>query len=259
MMHPPVPALDYPMRQIFAQLETSGFLRLRVARWRELVGLPSCGFGAFAKSWDSLEPDHWMGDSGTYRSRRFATFAVDDGGPVRKPHQPHHQRRRHNHLNGGIDRWFAPVEPAIADHPITRALLALGSTLARRLIDEIEPLWHAEMHQFRIVADAAQRASPTPEGLHRDGVTGVMMVLIGRDNVMGGVTGLRDAERRPIAQIELATSFEMLFVDDRRMLHEVTPIQAWDPGKLAVRDALVLTFREEPPRHAEGALTSREM
>ena len=49
------------------------------------------------------------GSAATPRSRASA------GEPIhRKPHQPHYQSRDYNPLNGGIERWFAPVLPEIA-------------------------------------------------------------------------------------------------------------------------------------------------
>ena len=52
-----------------------------------------------------------MADGGRYRKRRFAVFAADGRrGIARKPHQPHYQSRDYNSLNGGIERWFAPIQ-----------------------------------------------------------------------------------------------------------------------------------------------------
>ena len=66
---------------------------------------------SFAASWDDLGVDTFMADGGRYRRRRFR--GVSRARPkaiVRKPHQPHYQSRDYNPLNGGIERWFEPVD-----------------------------------------------------------------------------------------------------------------------------------------------------
>ena len=51
-----------------------------------------------------------------------------------------------------------------------------------------------ELHQFRIEARAGQIGQPTPEGLHRDGVDWVLVVLVDRRNVESGVTSIYDLD-----------------------------------------------------------------
>ncbi|MDF0490128.1 2OG-Fe dioxygenase family protein [Sphingomonas sp. H39-1-10] len=235
---------DIASRLIY-ELKTRGFAYISSAQCGELLGVPSGSFRPYAESWERLDPDRWMGDGGTYRKRRFAAFAVEWGAVVRKPHQPHYQSRLHNQLNGGVDRWFSPVEPQIADQPITDALLRLGDALGRRIVDTPNPCWHAEMHQFRIEAKTFESATPTPEGLHRDGVALVIMMLVARQNMLGGVTGIRGMDGRRIAEIELDSPLEMVIVDDRRVQHVVTSIKPTNPSAPAIRDALVLTFQPQ--------------
>src|SRR5258706_14699494 len=68
----------------------------------------------FADSWNRLELDTYMADGGRYRKRRHAVYATKPGGTiVRQPHQPHYQTVDYKPLNGGLDRWFEPVEPSI--------------------------------------------------------------------------------------------------------------------------------------------------
>lgn len=230
---------------IAARLRASGLAHATPAEWGEVLTSPVLAdWETFAASWDRLDRDDWMADGGSYRRRRFAAFALDDGIVVRKPHQPHFQSRLHNRLNGGVDRWFSPVEPMIGNHPVTHALLTAGYVLASSLTGGKCIEWHAEMHQFRIEARPGEKALPTPEGLHRDGVTAVLMMLVGRDNASGGVSEMRDTRGELVARIELATPLEGIVLDDRRLHHEVSAIGPAAPDRPAVRDALVLTFRE---------------
>jgi hypothetical protein len=82
------------------------------------------------------------------------------------------------------------VTEAVAAHPVTLGLLYAG----RKVFDALTPApdrpqaWHVELHQFRIEAHAGQIGQPTPEGLHRDGVDWVLVMLVNRKNVERGVT-----------------------------------------------------------------------
>ena len=201
----------------------------------------------YARSWDDLQADRFMADGGTDRKRRFACFSVSERGLAPKPPQPHVQSREHNPLNGGVARVFAPVLPAIAFHPANRAVMAAcfhlfsaATPAARR-----PAAWHAEMHQFRIEARPGESGRPTPEGLHRDGVDWVLVMMVRRENVAGGVSAIADAGRRPLETATLRAPLDASLVDDSRVFHGVSPITASDPSRPAFRDVLVVTFRAE--------------
>ena len=202
---------------------------------------------SFAASWDHLGLDRYMADGGRYRRRRFATLAVSDGRVRRKPPQPHYQSRDYNPLNGGVTRWFDPVTDAIATHPVTLAAIRACDRLFTGLTaPESRPRsWHVEMHQFRIEAAADGVGKPTPEGLHRDGVDWVMVLLVQRRNAASGETRIADLARRPLGHFVLGQPLDAAFTDDSRVYHGVTPIHPLDPARPATRDVLVLTFRRE--------------
>src|SRR5579883_1479621 len=88
---------------------------------------------SFAASWNDLGLDTYMADGGRYRRRRHAAFAATDDAITRKPHQPHYQSRDYNALNGGIERWFAPVLDEIAQHPAMHAILRACRAMFGRL------------------------------------------------------------------------------------------------------------------------------
>ncbi len=196
---------------------------------------------SFARSWDDLGLDTYMADGGRYRRRRHAAFAVDTDGITRKPHQPHYQSRDYNALNGGIERWFAPVADDIAAHPALGAILRTCRTLFGRLAAAAG--WHVEIHQFRITARSGETGRPTPEGMHRDGVDYVLVLLVSRVNVASGVTSVHDSERRELDSFTLARPLDAALLDDQRVYHGVTPVEPIDPAAPAHRDVLVVTFR----------------
>ena len=188
-----------------------------------------------------------MADGGRYRRRRYAAFSVGSGGTRRKPHQPHYQSRDYNPLNGGIARWFEPITAEIAAHPAMTAILRrrmIFSPAARRRRCGRRS-WHVEVHQFRVEARPGAVGKPTPEGLHRDGVDWVLVMLVRRQNVASGETSIHDARQHHLGSFTLTEPMEAALVDDDRVYHGVTAVTPIDAGTPAYRDVLVATFRRE--------------
>jgi hypothetical protein len=199
---------------------------------------------AFAASWGRLEPDTFMADGGRYRRRRHGVFRVDKGGSVvREPHQPHWQGRDYNPLNGGVERWFAPIEDEIGRSVSLSTIIAW----CERCFGACAPAtmsWRVEVHQFRIEARTDMAGLPTPEGMHRDGVDYVLVLLIDRTNIASGMTTIADLEGRALGSFTLAAAFDAALVEDARVQHGVTPVEPVDPRRPAHRDVLVVTFRK---------------
>lgn len=224
-------------------LDRDGFAIVEAAEMRALLPAEAVGdFADFARSWERLGDDRFMADGGRYRRRRHAVFAVARD-IVRKPHQPHYQSRDYNILNGGIERWFEPVEPGIAASPTMHGAIGFADRVFTCLSSRPATGWHVEVHQFRIEAAADAAGLPTPEGLHRDGVDWVLVMLVARHNVVEGVTKIHGPDRSEIGSFCLAAPFDSVLIDDHRIYHAVTPIVPVDPDQPAYRDVLVVTFR----------------
>ncbi len=191
--------------------------------------------------WASLPRDQYLRDGGRYRSRRYACFVQEFGAsPSLKqaPHRAHWQPTSYNALHGGLERWFEPIAPELANSPVWRQLVSSIGALFR----QVRPVdrWYIEAHQFRIdTADGIGR--PTPEGAHRDGVDFVALMLVRRRNVRGGETRIFDAHGPTGIRFTMQESWSLLLMDDERVIHETTPIQP--DGEGGVRDTLVLTYR----------------
>ena len=188
-----------------------------------------------------------MADGGRYRRRRHANFAARRGVPGhgRGPHRPHFQEVAHNSLNGGVERWFAPVEDAIGESATMRALLDLGRGLADAVHGERD--WFVEAHQFRIEAAAGAPGFPTPEGVHHDGVDVVLIAMVARRNLEGGETLVADAAGAELARFTLRDRLDTALLDDRRVRHGVSPVRPADPALPSCRDVLVLTWKRGLP------------
>lgn len=103
----------------------------------------------------------------------------------------------------------------------------------------------------------AEDGDPGPEGVHQDIAELTAVVLIGRDNVCGGVNRVWSLEQpcgkpsaadllsdRLLTEVTMETPLDCLLVLDRKVKHEVSSIGAIDPNMQATRD--VLTFEVRP-------------
>jgi hypothetical protein len=146
-----------------------------------------------------------------------------DGVITREPHQPHYQSREYNALFGGIERWFAPIVPEMGASSSLLTILSFCRTLFGELVPSVRG-WRMEVHQFRIEAGSGQPGQPTPEGVHRDGVDFVLVLLVERRNVASGTTTVYDRDRRELGSFTLTDPFDAALVDDTRVYHGVTPV-----------------------------------
>ena len=226
------------------EIAERGFSLLPAAEMRALLEQagPLSDYEQFADSWDDLGLDIYMKDGGRYRRRRHAIFAVTPRGIEREPHQPHYQTVDYNPLHGGIERWFEPVQPEIGSGASLQTILRFCGRLFGDLARTATG-WHVEVHQFRIEARAEEQGRPTPEGMHRDGVDYVLVLLIHRQNIVSGTTTIHGLNREPLGSFTLAAPFDAAIVEDARVYHGVTPVAPLDPAAAAYRDVLVVTFK----------------
>jgi hypothetical protein len=233
------------LRRLTETIRQDGYSFVEAPAMRALLEQtgPLSDWPAFAASWDDLGPDTYMADGGRYRKRRHAVFTVSADGIARQPAQPHYQSRDYNTLNGGIERWFEPVREPIGAGPSMTTIL----TFCRQLFGRLTPAhaWHVEVHQFRIEARAGQSGRPTPEGMHRDGVDHVLVLLVNRRNIASGMTSVHDLTGHALGDFTLTHPFDAALVDDARVMHGVTPVEPLDPAEPGYRDVLVVTFRRE--------------
>lgn len=201
----------------------------------------SLSWEQFRNSWNRLAIDTYMADGGRYRRRRHSVFSHQDGRVTQDEHQAHFQGVEFNPLNGGIQRWFEPIERAVAEGDVLRAVLSFSGDYFSALAPSVRR-WKNEVHQFRIEASAGAVGQPTPEGMHRDGVDFVLVMLVDRVNIASGTTLLADPTGKAIGSFTLTTPLDSVLLDDRRVLHGVTAVSPQDPAKPAWRDVLVVTY-----------------
>lgn len=195
----------------------------------------------FAASWGRLLPDTYMADGGRYRYRRYSEFDYNGvtGVLVRRIHVPYMQSKVINHLNGGLERLYEPLEPAVVESGSFRQAVQQGADLARTASGHDR--WLVQCFQNRITATSSESGQPAPEGPHRDGVDFVLTLLVARHNVIGGASQIYDLDRNLISSRELEVPGEYIVLDDNARLHGVTPITP-AVGDSGHRDVLILMY-----------------
>jgi len=233
--------------EIAARLLAEDFLFIESAQAIELLsaiaGAPVGSDPVFLDSWNRLEQDQYMADGGRYRKRRHATYAINGSGQRAQlmPYQPHYQTVDYNPLNGGVARYFAPILDDLHQSITLAALLEFGNAVFSQITGNQQ--WHIELHQFRIEARDGRMGKPTPEGVHRDGVDFVIVVMIKRVNIDSGATTIYDLDHNLVGEFTLRETFDMVLVNDRKLYHGVTPITQLEADAEAYRDVLVITFK----------------
>jgi hypothetical protein len=243
----PIP-LSSPAPSLFDAMQHHGFCFVTADAMQPLLqsagGLPD--WAHFADSWNRLGPDPYLASKGRFRRRRHATFTAHAKGAVAlAPHQPHFQSLQYNALQGDIERWFEPIEPAVASGSSLRTILAFCNSFFSSLAPAIAQ-WHVEVHQFRIEASTGAAGEPTPEGSHRDGVDFVLVLLVDRHNIASGTTSIHAPDGKPLGDFTLTHPLDSALIHDPRVFHGVTPVTPLVAGEEAHRDVLVVTFRAKP-------------
>lgn len=234
-----------PVAAATAQLAATGVAVLPSLDVTRSLGVGREGWTRFARHWEHLAPDPYAAELGVTRLRRYGRYAFRDGAMHPMPTLAFAQPENSNPLYVGMDRDFEPLTDAFARDPLLHSVVQLLARAASAL-DEVAE-WNVKVHPFRVQSGAGENARPTPEGLHRDGVTLVSSLLVGRRNAIGGESLVCDCDGRTLLTTTLAEPGALLLGDDRRTLHGVSPVRPIDRSGPAQRDVLVITFASRWP------------
>ena len=224
----------------------AGFAFVPAASMRAMLGAQGAlaDWDAFAASWNDLARDEHLPEGHRYRRRGHATLSATAAGDAFtvEAHQPHYQSLEYNTLVGGIERWFEPMRPEMLASASFRAIVGF----CLRFFGPMQAAsdWHIECHQFRIEARPDAAGKPTPEGVHRDGVDFVLVLLVNRVNIASGTTTVHDLGGKLLGSFTLTEPLDSALVHDTRVKHGVTEVRPIDPAKPAYRDVLVVTLRD---------------
>lgn len=220
-----------PMDAAVWLLTTTGVALMPSSDVTRSLGVGREAWTRFDRHWRHLAPDPYAAKLGMQRLRRYGQYLVLDGVAHRLPAPTFAQ-----------DRELEPLTDAFAEDPLLHNVIQLLARIAVSLDDVAE--WNVKVHPFRI---RSRGGHPIPEGLHRDGVTLVSSLLIGRRNAIGGESSVCDLTGRPLLTTTLAEPGTLLLDDDRRSLHSVSPIRPTSSSTPAQRDVLAITFASAWP------------
>ncbi len=222
------------------QLTSNGVLLMPAAELAASLPVSDDAWQRFGAHWDDLGPDRYAAELGIDRLRRYGHYTFTGGVATPVPIGAFVQPEQSNPLYIGTDRDFEPLTDAFTRDPLLDGLLQLLARFADAL--ETVSTWTVKVHPFRVIASANGNGQPTPEGLHRDGVTLVATLLIKRHNALGGESSVFDLAGHRLLTATLSEPGSLLLGDDRHTLHGVSPIRSIDRSTPAVRDVLVITF-----------------
>lgn len=205
-----------------------------------VLGVDADVWGQFSSHWQGLAPDRYAAEMGLQRMRRYGLYSFADGIATPLPNTVFVQPQNSNPLYIDRDRHFEPLTDSFTGDPLLPKVLTLLGRFATALDDM--PEWVVKVHPFRVLASADGDGQPTPEGLHRDGVTLVTSLLIRRSNAIGGESSVFDLAGHQLLTATLDEPGTLMVGDDRTTVHGVSPIRPVDPAEPAVRDVLVITF-----------------
>ncbi len=233
------------VRTVNTQLHQPGFMfavgesnRLQ----QQLVRRMGQAYRRFRASWNGLVRDPYLRDGGDYRYRRYSVLHWRHGKLTVLPHEPHYQSSHYNHVHGGFNRHFRAWLPTTLQNPVLTSIVRWATQQFSRSPQE---LWRIQAHQFRIVAQPDQLGKPTPEGVHKDGAEYILIMMMDRQNIQGGVSRIYDNAMQPLAEGTLQTQGDLVIVNDHAVYHGVTEIAPAEPTRRAWRDVLVLTFHRQ--------------
>ena len=218
-------------------------LKITDSQWTEIIHTLPDDYQNFHKSWENLPADNFLSDGGHYRFRRYSVFNwIMNDELVLLPHEPHFQSTYRNNMNGGINRDFEAMQADTVANPVLKSFIQL---IAPQFSFKNEKSWRIQAHQFRIVAKAEEAGNPSPEGIHRDGADFILIMVLHRENITGGVNHIYDNNKRLLFGSVLTEPGDALLIDDRMVWHGVSEIYPIDIEKPAYRDVLVLTFHNQ--------------
>ncbi|MDD2050361.1 2OG-Fe dioxygenase family protein [Pseudomonas putida] len=198
---------------------------------------------AFNATWNTLRPDIYLGAANGTRQRRICKFEYRHKDRRWKTLESCNffQPPAHNPLLGGIERTYARSETSFIGSPVLQTLLAADLALLELTVGQRD--WLVTCHQFRVLCDEHNEGQATPEGRHRDGHDFVFQHLIQRQSVIGGESRVFDENGETVFRATLTDYMETVVLNDRTLLHEVSPLQPHPDGSTpGTRDMLIIDF-----------------
>ncbi len=202
----------------------------------------------FWDDWNDLEPDNYLKDNASFRFRRFAYFYFHPSNEELLPlkQTPYFQSSELNSYAGGIHRHLAHLKDLTLGNRFLHELIKMNFKQFPMSEKMANNTWKVDVHQIRIVATADEAGEPTPEGIHHDENEFGAMHLIGRHNVIGGVSTIYDNDQTPRETLTLNDPMDSLIIWDPHVMHSVSALLPDNSDEKAFRDILLIGYSYEP-------------
>ena len=177
---------------------------------------------------------------GQYRLRRYSRVSMNPETMVysRLDGTEFTQSSEYNTFQGDVARKFEGIPDDLISSYGFWELCSRFITTFRLPTQNV-----IEVHQMRVIT-LNDETHVSPEGIHQDGFDGICIASIDRDNVEGGHLLLyKSKDNPPIANFALESG-ELVYVNDRDLWHNDTPITREDTGRDGHMDVFVLTARK---------------
>ena len=156
----------------------------------------------------------------------------------------YHQTPELNEDAGGIYRHFAPLPKKV------RTALTETAQFVYPIFDLSThvDMWLVGMHLVDLVAKGFQPGVSSPNALHQDGEHSTAVILIDRQNIVGGESLVGSLEGAVLHRTTLKAPGECLFVLDEAITHAVEPIRVKHPANTGTRRSLLIDFTPFVPK-----------
>ena len=197
---------------------------------------------SFLPFFDRLAPDTYLPPGLGRRFRAYGVASVGVRDLIWTKPAFFEQSKAVNQLVGGFRRTFHSLDDGLITATPLETLAFGFADLHRSLLGggRVE----IGVHMIRTSCSSEGPAFPSPEGIHQDGYAAISMLLVARRNIApgGGVSEIFSGAGRPFARSCLTDPGDVLWLDDTRLLHSVTPFQPANLSLPACRDVLIFTF-----------------
>jgi hypothetical protein len=182
-----------------------------------IVDIPAASEALLA-SFEDLPLDEYCG--GRQRFQRFSQYRLHfaDGHWHSEllPHRPLLQSHVYNSKSGNVRRQTPPLQ-VDATAWIDAALQSGGLDTTRD--------WHLDINQYRVITTPDIKGITVPEGVHQDGHHYVMIFVFRRHAITGATLRLLPVGGGPAFLETVIEAEQAIILDDRRMLHDASPIE----------------------------------
>ncbi len=202
----------------------------------------------FWSDWDDLKPDNYLKNNASFRLRRFAYFYFQPSKEEILPlkQTTYFQSTELNSYAGGIQRHLSHLKDSTLKNEFLHELIRMNFKQFPMSEKMANNTWKIDIHQIRIIASAEEAGEPTPEGIHHDENEFGAMHLIGRHNVINGVSTIYNNAQTPLESITLNQPMDSLIIWDPHVMHSVSAILPDNTNEKAFRDILLIGYSYAP-------------